>query len=230
MRLDRLLSDAGIGTRSEVKEFIKKGRIRINGEIIKKPDYQCDSESKVLFDGMPVGTDTFEYYLLYKPKGYLTAKSDREKPVVMDLIASKRKDLSPAGRLDEDTEGVLLITDDGALLHYLITPKNRIEKQYYAELDRPLPDDAGERLSRPIEFKDFTSKSAKFEKISDTAAYLTVTEGKYHEVKRLFHHIGCEVTYLRRERFDCLTLQGLKTGESRRLTDEEIKMLKDGRL
>lgn len=226
MRLDKYLSDAGVGSRADVKDMIRKGRIRVNGAAVKKPETVVMTGDTVEADGQPVTREDFEYYLLYKPKGYLTAVSDSRKPVVMDLVPSKRKDLSPAGRLDEDTEGALLITNDGALIHYLISPKSGVVKRYYAELASKLPEDAAERLAKPVEFKEFTSSPAVLEKLTETSACLSVTEGKYHEVKRLFHHIGCDVTYLRRESFGGLTLDGLRPGELRPLTASEIEKLK----
>ena len=227
MRLDKALSDQGIGTRKEVRELIIRGRIRVNDETVRKADRQVSEADQVLFDGNPVDLSPYEYWILYKPAGYLTATEDRSKPTVMELIPSKRKDLAPVGRLDLDTEGLLLVTNDGDLSHRLLSPKYHVEKTYYAELRSDLPENAAELLSRPMSFSDFTAKPADgFEKLSARSARLTISEGKYHQVKRMFAKIGCEVLYLRRERFGPLNLQGLEPGEARKLTEEESKNLK----
>jgi len=227
MRLDKYLADIGVGSRQNVKNLIRAGRIAINGEVIKKPEASVPENPEIKLAGEIVSGSAIEYWLLYKPAGYVTARTDNKYPCVMELVPSKRSDLSPVGRLDVDTEGVLLITNDGALNHQLVGPKNTISKTYYAKLDADLPDDAKERLAQPIEFKDFTSKPAEMEKLSAREALLTVTEGKYHEVKRLFYSIGCEVIYLRRERFGCLTLDNMQKGEVRQLIAEEVELLKN---
>ena len=226
MRLDKFLADLKFGTRSEVKNLIKKGHVQIGDEIIKKADYKVDENTIVYVDDEPVQYVQYEYYLLNKPAGYLSATEDFYQPVVMELIDSKRKDLAPVGRLDKDTEGVLLISNDGQLTHQLLSPKNHVEKTYYAQLDVPLPLNATELFSKPMEFQDFTSSPAKLEPISETEAYLTIHEGKFHQVKRMFEKVGCTVTYLERVKFDILTLEGLERGESRPLTTSEIEQLK----
>lgn len=228
IRLDKYLALSGRGTRSEVKELVRKGQISVNGTPVKTADLKIAETDTVTVNGETVRYEEYEYWILYKPAGFLTARTDREKRVVMELVPSFRKELAPVGRLDEDTEGVLLLTDDGALAHELLSPKKHVKKTYYAELDTALPLDAEERLSKPIAFKDFTSEPVDaFEKITDKSAYLTISEGKFHEVKRLFHAIGCDVTYLKRTAFGPLTLDGMKAGEARRLTDEEIRKLKE---
>ncbi len=230
MRLDKYLTDLGKGSRSTVKELIKKGRVRVEGVAKAKPETPVDETSVILLDGEQLKYSTYEYYLLNKPAGYVTARTDDRKKVVMELIPSGRTDLSPVGRLDEDTEGVLLITNDGELNHRLVSPKHHVKKTYYAELDADLPENAGEILGQPIEFSDFTSLPAEYEKITARSAYLIITEGKFHQVKRMFHHVGCEVTYLRRDAFGPLTAGDLAVGEARELTEEEVALLKKGHL
>ena len=216
MRLDKCLATMGIGARSYVKELIRSGAVSVNGKVCKAPETPVSEDDEILVNGKPLEHEDFEYYILYKPAGYLSAREDPRKPVVMELVPSKRTDLFPVGRLDFDTEGLLLITNDGELNHRLLSPKYKVPKKYYAELDADLPPDAKEKLSRPIVFQDFTSEPAVLEVIDLRHAYLTVTEGKYHEVKRLFHAIGCDVVYLRRETFGKLSLSGLKRGEIRK--------------
>ncbi len=209
-----------------MKKEILKGHVLLNGEVVTRPETEVSESDRIEFSGAQYRFQSFVYYLLYKPAGFLTARSDREKRVVMELLPDSRTDIVPVGRLDLDTEGVLLLTNDGELGHKLLSPKNHVEKKYYAELDADLPENAGAVLSEPIDFSDFTSMPAKYQKISDRSAYLTVHEGKHHEVKRLFHHIGCDVTYLRREAFGNLTLENMKPGECRALTEDEITKLK----
>ena len=223
MRLDKCPSTLGVGSRKYVKELIASGIVSVNGMVVRSADASVTEDDEILLNGSPVAHEDFEYYVLYKPAGYLSACSDVRRPVVMELVPSKRKDLFPVGRLDFDTEGLLLITNDGELNHRLLSPKYEVHKKYYAELDKDLPEDAKEKLSQPVAFKDFISRPAVLEIIDARRAYLTVTEGKYHEVKRLFQSIGCEVTYLRRETFGRLTLNGLKRGECRKISIEMIE-------
>jgi len=226
MRLDKYLADMSIGTRSEVKKLIQKGHIKVNDKVIKTSDYKVLDNDLVYYDNELVTYVEYEYYILNKPAGYLTANEDSRDPVVMDLIQSKRKDLSPVGRLDKDSEGLLLITNDGKLNHELLSPNNHVLKKYYVELDSTLNPLADELLSKPMDLGDFITKPATFEKISDTSAYLTISEGKFHQVKRMFSKIGNEVTYLKREEFKNLTLNDLSIGEYRELTHEELEGLK----
>jgi len=231
MRLDRLLALYGYGSRSEVKELVRKGQVaRPTGDgtpaPLKDPGEDVPFGTVLSVMGREFTAEEFEYYIIYKPAGCLTAKSDPKKPVVMSLLPSKRTDLAPVGRLDEDTEGLLLITNDGALTHALIGPKNHALKKYRAVLDRPLPEAAKALLEAPMDLGDFITKPGIFEKINDTTAFLTISEGKFHQVKRMFEKVGCTVTHLRREAFGPLTLEGLLPGESRKLTLKEIGALK----
>ena len=226
MRLDKFLADMQLGTRSEVKKLIQKGHVTINDIVVKKADHKVDENTVVYVDGIPIEYVTFEYYLLNKPAGFICATEDSYQPTVMELIPTYRKDLFPVGRLDKDTEGLLLITNDGDLNHFLLSPKNHVDKTYYVKVDISLPDYAKEFFSKPIEFEDFTSASAQYEQIDDTSAYLTIHEGKFHQVKRMFEKIGCTVTYLQRVRFDFLTLGNLEVGEYRELTQDEVNKLR----
>jgi len=228
MRLDKYLADMSIGTRSEVKEIIKKKRIKVNGNLVTKFDYNISGEDQVNLDEKLIEYIDFEYYLLYKPSGYICALEDKHTPVIMELIKSKRKDLVPVGRLDKDTEGAILITNDGNLNHQLLSPKHHVLKTYYVEVDNDLNKDNEIIFSRPIQFEDFTSKPAyEYKKLSNNTALLTISEGKYHQVKRMFKYTGSEVTYLKRIKFGSLTLDGLNKGEYRSLTKQEVADLKN---
>ncbi len=227
MRLDRYLSENGYGSRKNVKILIEKGRVRVDGETRVRPETQVAPGSAVFVDGKPVEASSgFEYWLLNKPAGFVTARTDGAHRTVMELIPSKKRDLSPVGRLDLDVTGVLLVTDDGALNHRLTAPRNCVPKTYFAELSDDLPEDAAKRLSVPIQFSDFTSRPAELEALSKRSARITVYEGRFHEVKRLFHAIGCDVVRLHRERFAGLNVEGLREGEARRLTEEETDQLR----
>ena len=227
MRLDKYLADMKIGTRSQVKELIKKGHIKINGQVVKKSDYKVESSDIIKYDNEQVDYVEYEYIILNKPQGYLSATEDNYDKTIMELIDSKRKDLVPVGRLDKDSEGLILITNDGQLNHKLLDPKNHVDKKYYVEVDTKLVDNAEDLFKEPMDLGDFITKPAKFEKIDDYHAYLTISEGKFHQVKRMFSKIGSEVIYLKRISFKNLVLGDLKIGEHRYLTDEELEILKN---
>ena len=227
MRLDKYLADMKIGTRSQVKELIKKGHIKINGQVVKKSDYKVESSDIIKYDDEQVDYVEYEYIILNKPQGYLSATEDNYDKTIMELIDSKRKDLVPVGRLDKDSEGLILITNDGQLNHKLLDPKNHVDKKYYVEVDTKLVDNAEDLFKEPMDLGDFITKPAKFEKINDYHAYLTISEGKFHQVKRMFSKIGSEVIYLKRISFKNLVLGDLKIGEYRYLTDEELEILKN---
>jgi len=225
MRLDKYLADGGIGSRDQIKKMIKNGRVVLalqNGSPL-KPETQVEYGTELLVDGKPYSLDEFEYYVINKPAGCLTARTDPRKPVVMDLIPSGRKDLSPVGRLDEDTEGLLLITNDGALNHRLVSPKYHVKKTYYTEVDREIPDNGKARLEAPMDLGDFVTAPAEFEQITSRSGNLTITEGKFHQVKRMFEQLGCTVTYLRRDRFGSLTLGDLAPGEWKKIALSDIE-------
>lgn len=231
IRLDKYLADMGLGTRSQVKADIKKGKININGVVVKDPNLKIDSErDKVLFEGNPIVYEEFEYYMLNKPAGIISATTDNKEKTVVDLIDCKRKnDLFPVGRLDRDTEGLLLICNDGDLSHKLLSPKKHVDKTYYVCLDKPIDDEGIRQVCDGVYIeKDVKSLPAKLEKVSDSQVFLTIHEGKFHQVKRMFHAVGCEVTYLKRISMGSLRLdESLKPGEYRPLTEEEIKNLKE---
>ena len=235
MRLDKYLANNGYGSRSEVKKLIAAGRISVDGTTVKDCGYNVDEGSVI--GGLPdishrVSTK-YAYYMMNKPAGVITAASDAVCRTVMDLMGSDRRvGLNPVGRLDKDTEGLLILTDDGELNHFLTSPKRNVPKKYYAELDG-IPDAEGiSRLKEGIRFKDFVSRPAELEIIaadipaSASRVFFTVTEGKFHEIKRLAVAIGCDVKYLKRVMFAGIELdERLKPGEYREMTGEEIKLL-----
>ena len=226
MRLDKYLADMSLGTRSEVKDLIRKGKITVNEKTVKDASYQVKDSDIVACSGQEVSYVEYEYYLLNKPQGYICALEDKRHPVIMELIRSKRKDLVPVGRLDLDTEGAILITNDGQLNHFLLSPKNHVPKTYYVETDKAIPETTVELFAQGIDLGDFTAAPAELRLLEERKAELTIHEGKFHQVKRMFEKAGCTVTFLKRLRFGPLDLQGLSTGEVRSLSKEEIEVLK----
>ena len=235
IRLDKYLADMSIGTRQEVKKYIRQGRVKINEDIIKKPEYKIrEDEDKITFDCAPVAYETFEYYMLNKPAGVISATEDKRDKTVLDLIKEKkRKDLFPVGRLDKDTEGLLLITNDGALAHRLLSPKKHVDKCYYAEISGGVTEDDvrvfKERINIGTQEEPEWTMPAELkilEKGTVSRIRLTIREGKFHQVKRMFLAVGKEVVYLKRERMGALVLdEELAPGEYRKLTDSELKSI-----
>ena len=236
IRLDKFLVEMNKGSRSQIKEAAKKGRIQVNGQVEKKTERKVDpAAERVLFDGLPVMYQEFEYYMLNKPQGVVSATQDNLHRTVIDLLpAEKRGDLFPVGRLDIDTEGLLLITNDGDLAHRLLSPKKHVDKQYYAKVDGVLPADSIARMAEGLVLTDAEGtkvKPAKLEilkkKTDNNEILLTIQEGKIHQVKRMFEALGCHVTYLKRLSMGALQLdQALAVGEFRKLTEEEVLLLK----
>jgi 16S rRNA pseudouridine516 synthase len=231
MRLDKFLADAGIGTRSEVKKIIKSGRISVNLATVKTADIHVDPSADIIsLDGSPVAYEENTYLLFHKPSGCVTAKSDDRLPTVMDCFPENMRDkLSPVGRLDKDTEGLLIITDDGALNHRLTSPAHHVKKTYFARLDAPVPASAVELFKSGVDIGDKTlTRPAELTVLPEGCeAELTISEGRFHQVKRMFEAVGCRVIYLKRLSMGTLTLGDLKCGEYRKLLPEEVEKLKN---
>ena len=215
IRLDKYLADMGCGTRSQVKRGITKGGAEVNGVKVTRPEEKIDTErDTVLFNGMTVGYAEFEYYMLNKPAGVVSATEDRRERTVLDLIGEKRrKDLFPVGRLDKDTEGLLLITNDGELAHRLLSPKKHVDKTYYARVAGRITEEHKKIFAAGVD-------------IGDEKPALPIHEGRFHQVKRMFHAVGGEVLYLKRTSMGSLRLdECLEPGQYRRLTEDEIRAL-----
>lgn len=229
MRLDKFLCDRDIGTRSEVKEYIKKGRVRINEEVTKKADTKINEEKdNIYFDGVLLSFAKFKYYLLHKPAGYVTATEDNLHKTVMELLVGvEGKNLFPVGRLDKDTEGFLLITNDGSLAHRLLSPKRHVKKTYYVKIEKPLQVEEIRKLEAGIDIGEKNvTKPAVIQILSDCEIELTITEGKFHQVKRMLQGVSNQVLYLRRISMGGLSLnEELKVGEYRELSKEEVMQL-----
>ena len=224
MRLDRFLAHLGLGSRKDVRLLIRTRRVMINEKVATKDSDQVNSSiDKVTLDGEPLIYKEFKYYLLNKPVGYVCANEDNLTATVMELNPDfNRFSLHTVGRLDKDTTGVLLLTNNGRLTHQLISPKYNIKKLYYAEVDQDLSDDLIQQFSDGfVVNNEYLTLPARLEIISPRFARLTLNEGKYHQVKRMFLHFGYKVISLHREQFHTLRVDDLAPGQSRELTSEE---------
>lgn len=237
VRLDKFLADAGAGTRSEVKKRIQKGQVQVNGVVVKSPDQKvCADTDVVLLAGEVVGTlPEFEYYLLHKPAGCVSATEDVREKTVMEYVPSNRKGLFPVGRLDKDTEGLLLITNDGQLAHDLLSPRKHVEKTYFARVQGIVTEDDAEQMKKGVDIGDEKPTLPAILQIlavnpqeEESEILLTICEGRFHQVKRMMEAVGKKVTYLKRISMGPLKLpQDLEKGQCRLLSEEEIRALKE---
>ena len=233
IRIDKYLADAGFGSRKDVKGLLKAKQVTINGEMCVHAEEKLEpAQDVVCVQGKMVVYESFSYYMLHKPQGVVSATKDAHEKTVVNLITEqKRRDLFPVGRLDIDTEGLLLITNDGALAHDLLSPAKHVEKTYYAVIDGVVTEkdvnsfengvDIGEeKLTKPGKLRILKSEP-------ESEIELTITEGRFHQVKRMFEAVGKKVLYLKRISMGPLQLTNdLKPGEYRPLTEEEITALK----
>lgn len=235
MRLDKYLADMGIGTRSQVKQTIKKGQVQVNGFICTSSDTKIDeNHDEIYYNGKLLSYEKYRYYLLNKPAGYVCANSDKLHKTVFELLKGEQlKGLFTVGRLDIDTEGLLIITNDGDLSHQLLSPAKHVNKTYYAQIDGIVAEAHVAAFAKGIDIGDDTPTKSATLVILETnpenntsKIELTITEGRYHQVKRMFHALGMEVTYLKRISMGNLRLdEKLPSGSFRRLTAGEMNML-----
>lgn len=240
MRLDKYLADMGIGTRSEVKQYIRRKQVQVNGVLSEGPQQKVEPlKDHIVFQGREIGYLEYEYFMFHKPGGCVSAVTDQRYQTVMDYIVEKnRKDLFPVGRLDLDTEGLLLITNDGALSHELLAPGRHIPKTYFARISGKVTEedvrlfakgvDIGEKkLTQPAHLQILSSSIEESEENCLSEIELTITEGKFHQVKRMFAAVGKKVLYLKRISMGNLKLdESLPPGAYRRLTKAEVDCLK----
>ncbi|MDO5539097.1 MAG: pseudouridine synthase [Eubacteriales bacterium] len=231
-RLDKYLANSGAGTRSEVKDFIRKGCVTVNGLICKKPEQKIDEEAdRVCLNDEIISYTEFEYYMFYKPAGCVTATQDNTHKTVMDyIVSSRKKELFPVGRLDIDTEGLLLITNNGELAHRLLSPAHHVTKAYYARIDGRITEKEIQAFAQGLDIGEARkTMPAILEVIScgeTSQVVVKIREGKFHQIKRMFHAVGMEVTYLKRISMGNLKLdETLEKGQYRPLTEEEIALL-----
>lgn len=230
IRLDKFLSQMNIGTRSEVKNAVKKGKVCVNGTICKNPDIKIDETTdEITYENQVVSYEKYVYYMLNKPAGVVSATKDNLDKTVMDLFHDvPLKDLFPVGRLDKDTEGLLLITNDGELAHNLLSPKKHISKMYRVLTREKVTDLQISALEKGVDIgEDKMTLPAIVDKKDSNEIFLTIYEGKFHQVKRMFKSVGNEVTYLERLKMGELMLDAsLERGAYRKLTIDEIELLK----
>ena len=243
-RLDKYIAESAGITRKEAKTALSKGRVQVNGTVCKNGDCKVSARDAVTLDGKNLKSEEFLYLMLYKPAGVVSATEDGRDKTVLDLVREQsaesadavkesgyflgKREVFPVGRLDKDTEGLLLLTDDGELAHRLLSPKKHVDKVYFARLDGEVPLDAAMRFEEGIQVgQEYKALPAKLKVLSAqegvSEVHITLREGKFHQVKRMCHEIGCEVTYLKRISMGNLVLdEKLKPGECRKLTAEEV--------
>lgn len=227
MRLDKYLANANIGSRKEVGQMIRQGMVSVNGKVVKQPKTEVAYDDEILYKDEAVSLEEYIYLMMNKPKDVISSTEDGPTKTVIDLIDHPQKrELFPVGRLDKDTTGLLLVTNDGKLAHRLLSPKNEHFKTYYVTLRDDLKNGDVEALEQGIQLKDFKTKPAHVEVIDDRHVHLSISEGKFHQVKRMFIALNNEVTALKRVKFVSLNLdESLAEGEWRYLTTDEIKKL-----
>jgi len=235
MRLDKFLVACAVGSRTEVKNLLKAGRVTVNGKKEKSAKLQINEErDEIRFDGQVLEYEEFVYYMMNKPQGVISATEDSKHRTVLDLLddIARTKEVFPVGRLDIDTHGLLLLTNDGQLAHALLSPKRHVDKTYLAHVEGIMAQEDVETFVKGIPLKDFTCQSAKLELVSldsvknQSLVRVTIAEGKFHQVKRMVAYCGKEVVDLQRLTMGTLVLdENLERGEWRRLTKEELENL-----
>lgn len=232
MRLDKFLCEVNTGTRSQVKEFLKKGQVTVNSAVVKNADFKVNENTdEIYFQGKRLCYQHFVYYMLNKPGGVVSATRDNTSGTVVELLREedRRKDIFPVGRLDKDTEGFLLLTNDGELTHRLLTPKKHVDKTYLVTLEREATDEELLCLEQGVDIgEEKPTLPGKAERAGDRKILLTIHEGKFHQVKRMFQAVGNRVIALKRVSFGGLELDdSLNPGEYRELTEDEVRILHD---
>lgn len=233
LRLDKYLCECNVGTRSEVKNLIRKGFVTVDDVLEKKPERKVDTQTMhVALKGKPVLYEKYVYYMLHKPAGVVSATRDASCETVTDLLKKEgRSDLFPVGRLDKDTEGLLILTNDGELSHNLLSPKKHVKKTYYAKISGRVTEETVDLFAKGIDIGDekptLAAKLVPLSSGEQSDVELTIVEGRFHQVKRMFEACGMRVVYLKRIAMGELKLPNqLEKGAYRRLTDEELALLK----
>ena len=233
MRLDKYLCETGFGTRSQVKDLLKKGQVMVNGEVVKKPELKInETTDQILCQGEKASYQKNIYLMLHKPAGVVSATEDNREKTVLDLVRpeDRKNGLFPVGRLDKDTEGLLLLTDDGELAHRLLSPKKHVDKTYYAKIDGQVTEEHVKQFREGLDIGDEkkTLPAVLTILLSGPVSEIEVTihEGRFHQIKRMFEAVGCKVTYLKRLSMGSLVLdETLLPEEYRPLTEAELEGL-----
>ena len=235
LRIDKILSNLGYGSRAELKVYCKKGMVKVNDKVISNPGTQVDTDvDKIEFNNEVVNYREFVYIMMNKPDGYLSATFDKRDPIVLDLIDSSYLAFEPfpVGRLDKDTEGLLVLTNDGQLDHRVLSPKKHVPKTYYAKIEGRVTEEDIKAFEAGVTLDDgYETMPAQLKIIEggeQSEIELTIHEGKFHQVKRMFESVGKKVVYLKRLSMGKLMLdENLGLGEYRELTDEEVKLIEE---
>ena len=235
LRIDKILSNLGYGSRAELKVYCKKGMVKVNDKVISNPGTQVDTDvDKIEFNNEVVNYREFVYIMMNKPDGYLSATFDKRDPIVLDLIDSSYLAFEPfpVGRLDKDTEGLLVLTNDGQLAHRVLSPKKHVPKTYYAKIEGRVTEEDIKAIEAGVTLDDGYETMPAQLKILESGEQseieLTIHEGKFHQVKRMFESVGKKVVYLKRLSMGKLMLdENLGLGEYRELTDEEVKLIEE---
>ena len=233
MRLDKYLCETGFGTRSQVKDLLKKGQVMVNGEVVKKPELKInETTDQILCQGKKASYQKNIYLMLHKPAGVVSATEDNREKTVLDLVRpeDRKNGLFPVGRLDKDTEGLLLLTDDGELAHRLLSPKKHVDKTYFAKIDGQVTEEHVKQFREGLDIGDEkkTLPAVLTILLSGPVSEIEVTihEGRFHQIKRMFEAVGCKVTYLKRLSMGSLVLdETLLPEEYRPLTEAELEGL-----
>lgn len=233
LRLDKLLSNMGQGTRKEVRNMIKNGQVQVNGQVIKQPETMIyPRQDMVLLNNLPIYYEKYLYLMMNKPAGYVSANEDRRDPVVMALLEEPycNMELFVAGRLDKDTEGLLILTNNGKFAHNMLAPKKHVPKEYYAQIDGLVTEEDQRRFAAGLTLTDgYQCLPAQLTVVhsgQQSEIKLIIHEGKFHQVKRMFEAVGKQVTYLRRIRIGQLVLnEQLALGQVKPLTSEELNLI-----
>lgn len=230
-RIDKIIASQGQYSRKEVKALIAKGRIAVDGRVVSSSSEKADPlTTRISIDGKSLAFKRNLYLMLHKPKGYVSATEDRDHPTVLELVPQeyRGRNLFPAGRLDRDTTGLMIITDDGVLAHNILAPKKHVPKLYHVELDIPVTEEMRLGFSEGVMLNDGVSKAADLIKTGEKTAEVTLREGRYHQIKRMFGCFGAEVVELKRLGMGRLTLpEDLAEGECREMSEEELALLQE---
>ena len=228
-RIDKIIGNQTEYSRKDVKKLVLQKRVKVNGELVLKSDIKINPETDVIsIDGKNINVTENVYLILNKPQGYISATEDRTQKTVLDLVDEKysHRELFPAGRLDKDTTGMMIITDDGQFAHNILAPKKHISKTYEVEIDIPVTEEMKIGFENGVNLNDGVCKTAKLEITGENTAIVVLTEGRYHQIKRMFGCFGAKVTKLHRIAMGFLELpKDLKEGKSRELSKQELELL-----
>lgn len=228
-RIDKIIASQGLYSRSDVKYMVNRKRITVDGKVVTSASQKADVEkNEILLDGKPFVVKKQIYLMLHKPKGCVSATEDKKQQTVLELVPAelKGRDLFPAGRLDKDTTGLMILTDDGVLAHNILSPKKHVQKIYRVELDIPVTEEMQKGFAEGVELNDGVCKDAKLIILGEKTAEVTLREGRYHQIKRMFGCYGAKVVELHRIAMGELYLpDDLPEGQCRELTEEDLQKL-----